>query len=96
MIDINGPVNKTLAENKVRELYLYQIPVLKNCNNWLAVKEIGRVDFVGKHADYHGGLVSYGERYYFVPDSRLQALSSYRSWKFKKTINIVAEEKPAK
>lgn len=91
MIDLHGPLTKMLANHKIRELYLYHVPVLKTCNNWSAVKEVGRIDFAGKHADYHGGLVSYGEKYYFVPDSRLQALSSFRPWKFKTKIGIVEE-----
>ena len=52
-------LEKSLDKGEVRELHLYQIPLLKTCDNWGAVKELGKVDFKGKHARYAGGLVKY-------------------------------------
>ncbi len=90
-VDLQGLLSKMIQENFVRELYLYQMPILKTCDNWSAVKEVGRIDFKGKHANYHGGIVSYAEKYYFVPDIRLQALSTFRKWRFKIKVSIVKE-----
>lgn len=80
-----------LDENKIRELYLYKIPSLKTCDNWGAVKEIGRIDFKGKHANYQGALVQYGENVYFISNSRLEALSPYRKWVFRNSITVIKE-----
>ena len=80
-----------LNENNIRELYLYKIPVLKNCENWALVKEIGLVEFKGKHALYNGALVSYGEKVFYIPHSRIEALSPYRKWKFRNKINVITE-----
>ena len=83
---------RSIENHTIRELYLYQLQILKTCNNWPAVKEIGRVDFKGKHANYNGGIVQYGGKFYFVPDITLQALASYRKWNFKNTIRVLTEE----
>ena len=83
--------NSGLNENILRELYLYQIPILKTCDNWKAVQEVGRIDFKGKHANYNGALVQYGENVYFVPDSRLDAVSPYRKWNLKNKIQVITE-----
>mgnify|MGYP000116597896 CR=1 FL=1 len=40
---------RALQDGHIRELHLYQMPVLKNVENWAQVKEIGKVDFRGKH-----------------------------------------------
>ena len=45
-----------LEEYNIRELYLYQLPVLKTCDNWMTVQEIASVRFKGKHANYYGGV----------------------------------------
>ncbi len=95
-VDLQRFLAKMIQENFVRELYLYQMPILKTCNNWPAVKEVGRVDFKGKHANYHGGVVVYAEKYYFVPDVRLQALSAFRKWSFNNKINVVKEKETTK
>ena len=87
---------RSLEDYNIRELYLYQLPVLKTCNNWPAVKEIGRVIFEGKHSNYNGGIVKYAEKLYFVPAPRLKALAAYRKWNFKKMIKVVTEEDFAK
>ena len=41
------------------------------------------VDYKGKYAHMKGGLVNYGERIFFVSESRIEALSSFRKWNFK-------------
>lgn len=82
---------RALEEGSIRELHLYQVPVLKNVENWSQVKEIGKVDFRGKHSDYKGAIVQYGQNYYFLPNSRIDALSVYRKWNFKKNIRVITE-----
>ncbi|MCS6984545.1 MAG: hypothetical protein NZM25_05395 [Leptospiraceae bacterium] len=89
-------LGRDLEEGKIRELYLYKLPVLKTCDNWSAVKEVGRVDFKGKHADYHGGIVKYAEKVYFIPDARIEALAPYRKWNWKTTLRVVTEEEHKK
>jgi len=91
-MDISNMIEKYLDEGKIRELYLYQIPVLKTCSNWGGVKEIGKVNFKGKHANYNGALLRYGNSVYFVPNSRIDALSAYRKWNLKKKIAVVTED----
>ena len=63
---------RSIENNNIRELYLYQLPILKTCDNWAAVKEIGRVSFQGKHSNYNGGIVKYAEKLYFVPTSKME------------------------
>ncbi len=90
---------RSLNEGSIRELHLYQVPVLKNVENWNEVKEVGKVDFHGKHSDYKGAIVQYGASYFFLPNARINALSVYRKWNFKKTLKVVTEaehkKKPA-
>ncbi len=85
-------VGRSLEQNLIRELYLYQIPVLKTCDNWMAVKEVGKIDFHGKHSDYHGILVYYMNKLYFVSDSTVKALEPFRQWSLKKNINVISEK----
>ncbi len=87
---------RDLEQGKIRELYLYKIPVLKTCDNWGAVKEVGKIDFKGKHADYHGAIVKYAEKVYFIPDARIDALAPYRKWNLKTTIKVITEEEHKK
>ena len=84
-------LEKSLDKGEVRELHLYQIPLLKTCDNWGAVKELGKVDFKGKHARYAGGLVKYTSKIYFIPETRLQALAPYRKWNFKTKYKVLTE-----
>lgn len=87
---------RSLTEGKVRELYLYKLPVLKTCDNWPAVKEIGKVNFKGKHSDYNGAIVKYAERLFFLPDPRIEALAPYRKWNLKNTIRVITEKEHKK
>lgn len=89
-------LSRNLENNKVRELHLYKVPVLKACDNWKAVKEIGRIDFKGKHANYNGALVKYAEKIYFLPDARIDALAPYRKWNLKNKISVITEEQHKK
>lgn len=82
---------RALQDGSIRELHLYQMPVLKNVENWNQVKEIGKVDFRGKHSDYKGAIVQYGSNYFFLPNARMDALSVYRKWNFKKNLRVVTE-----
>lgn len=81
-----------IEEGVVRELYLYKIPVLKNCDNWGSVKEVGKIEFRGKHSDYRGAIVQYANSYYFLPNARIDALSPFRKWNFKKTLRVLSED----
>jgi len=80
-----------LEHDRIRELYLYKIPVMKTVNNWNDVKEVGSISFKGKHANYNGGLISYKTKIYFITQSTMSALSTLRKWKFKKRIQVVSE-----
>ncbi|MES0488609.1 MAG: hypothetical protein ABUK01_01360 [Leptospirales bacterium] len=82
-----------LDEFKIRELYLYKVPSLKTCDNWTAVKEIGWIEFKGKHATYEGALVQYGENVYFISHARIEALAPYRKWSLKQKIEVIPEKK---
>lgn len=95
-MDIQTLERHGLDEFKIRELYLYKVPSLKTCDNWASVKEIGRIEFKGKHANYVGALVQYGENVYFIPNSRLDALAPYRKWHFKNTITVIRESEVKK
>lgn len=78
-----------VKDNCIKELHLTKVPSLKTCEDWKKVTEVGLVDHKTKYAHYKGGLVKYGERLYYVTEQRLEALSPYRSWNFKKTIKVV-------
>ena len=90
-MDIQTLQRQGLDENKIRELYLYKVPSLKTCDNWNAVKEIGVVDFKGKHATYDGALVQYGENVYFISTARIEALAPYRKWSLRNKITVIPE-----
>lgn len=90
-MELETLIERQLESNELRELHLYKVPVLKTCDNWSAVKELGRIDFQGRHTNYNGVLVKYGERIYFVGDARVEALSPYRKWDMRKKINVVKE-----
>ena len=79
-------------KGSIRELHLYKVPELKTCNNWGLVKELGRIEFKGKYSVYRGGLVEYGGKVFYVPESRIQALARFRKWNFKKDIRVIPEK----
>jgi len=91
-MNINKLVVDGLKHSRIRELYLYQVPILKTVDDWGAVKEIGKVSFQGKHASYNGGLIEYKGKIYFVKDSTIVALTSFRKWNFKAKIEVVNEK----
>ncbi len=83
----------SVQDGTIRELHLRHIPTLKTCENWNDVEEIGLVDHKTKYAHYKGILVKYGERIFYVPEKRMQALAPYRPWKTKKVIKVIDVEK---
>jgi len=91
-MDINKLVLDGLKHRRIRELYLYQVPVLKTVDDWDNVKEIGKVYFKGKHASYNGGLANYKGKVYFIKDNTIIALSSLRKWEFNGEIEVVNEQ----
>ncbi|MCB1325717.1 MAG: hypothetical protein H7A21_13670 [Spirochaetales bacterium] len=80
-------------EGEIRELHLRHVPTLKTCENWNDVKEIGLINHRTKYAHYHGIIVKYGERIFYVPEERMQALAPYRQWKTKKSLKVTEPEK---
>jgi len=83
----------SVKDNSIRELHLRHVPILKTCENWNDVDELGLVDHHTKYAHYKGALVKYGERLYYVPEQRMQALAPFRPWKNKTKIKVVDSEK---
>jgi len=83
----------SVKDNAIRELHLRHVPVLKTCENWNDVKEIGIVDHRTKFAHYKGLLVRYGERIYYVPEARMEALAPFRAWNTKVHIKVTDPEK---
>ncbi len=83
----------SVKDNTIRELHLRHIPVLKTCENWNDVKEIGLVDHKTKYAHYKGLLVRYGERIYYVPEARMEALAPFRNWNTKVHLKVTDPEK---
>jgi hypothetical protein len=83
----------SVKDNSIRELHLRHVPVLKTCENWNDVKEIGLVDHRTKFAHYKGLLVRYGERIYYVPEARVEALAPFRAWNMKTHIKVTDPEK---
>ena len=83
----------SVHDGSIRELHLRKVPVLKTCENWNDVKEIGLVDHRTKYAHYKGVLVKYGDRIFYVSEERMQALAPFRAWKAKNRIKVVDAEK---
>ena len=83
----------SVQDGSIRELHLRKVPVLKTCENWNDVKEIGLVDHRTKYAHYKGVLVKYGDRIFYVSEERMQALAPFRTWKAKNRIKVVDPEK---
>lgn len=85
---IDTALEKSLARGEIRELYLRHIPVLKNCENWHNVKEVGLIDHQTRYAHYKGMIVKYGNRFYYLPEKSIQALSPFRSWDRKNHLSV--------
>ncbi|MBX7056840.1 MAG: hypothetical protein K1X75_02150 [Leptospirales bacterium] len=83
----------SVQDGTIRELYLRHVPVLKTCENWNDVKEIGLIDHRTKYAHYKGILVKYGERLFYVSEERMHALAPFREWKAKNRIKVTDLEK---
>lgn len=77
-----------VKDGTIKELHLRHVPVLKTAENWNDVKEIGMIDHRTKYAHYKGILVKYGDRIFYVPEARMQALAPFRSWKTKNRIKV--------
>ncbi|MDH5717553.1 MAG: hypothetical protein OEZ22_07925 [Spirochaetia bacterium] len=91
-MDLQKLVTDGLEHNRIRELYLYKVPMIKNVEDWTKVQELGKIYFKGKHATFNGGLVKYGNNIYFISDTLIVSLTKYRKWKFSKEIQVVPEE----
>jgi len=83
----------SVNDGTIRELHLRHVPVLKTCENWNDVKEIGSINHKTKYAHYNGLLAKYGDRLFYIPEERVQALAPFRNWKIKKKIKVVDVEK---
>jgi len=83
----------SVKDGTIKELYLRKVPVLKTCENWNDVQEVGLIDHFTKYAHYKGILVKYGERLFYVSEERMQALAPYREWKTKNKIKVTDPEK---
>ena len=77
-----------VKDGTIRELHLRHVPVLKTAENWNDVKEVGMIDHRTKYAHYKGIIVKYGDRIFYVPEARMQALAPFRSWKTKTRIKV--------
>lgn len=82
----------SVKDGTIRELHLRHVPVLKTAENWNQVEEVGLVDHRTKYAHYKGILVKYGERLFYVPEARMQALAPFRTWKTKKKIKVLVDQ----
>ena len=82
----------SVKDGTIRELHLRKVPVLKTCENWADVQELGLVNHQTKYAHYKGCLVKYGERLFYVSEDRMQALAPYRDWKAKNQIKVIDTE----
>ncbi|MDH5719954.1 MAG: hypothetical protein OEZ13_04950 [Spirochaetia bacterium] len=85
-------VEDGLEKNRIRELYLYKVPTIRNVDDWTKVKEVGKIYFKGKHSTYNGGLIQYGNKYFFITDTVIVSLTKFRKWKFPTEIQVVPEE----
>lgn len=70
-----------------------KVPVLKTCENWNDVQEVGLVDHKTKYAYYNGILVKYGDRLFYVSEERMQALAPFRKWTSTDKIRVIDLEK---
>ncbi|MCB1165786.1 MAG: hypothetical protein KDK37_06025 [Leptospiraceae bacterium] len=83
----------SVKNGTIRELHLRHVPVLKTCENWNAVEEVGLIDHQTRFAHYKGIIVKYGERIFYVPEKRMEALAPYRPWKTKVRLKVTDPEK---
>jgi hypothetical protein len=83
----------SVKDGMIREIHLRHVPVLKTCENWHDVHEVGLIDHRTKYAHYKGILVKYGDRLFYVPEARMQALAPFRAWKTKTHIKVTDLEK---
>ena len=82
-----------IKDGEIRELHLRNLSVLKNCQNWNKVKEIGTVDHKTKYDHYNGLLVRLASSLYYLPYERAEALKPFRSWNTKNKIKVIDLEK---
>lgn len=87
-MELERVLRDSVKDGSIKELHLRRVPVLKTCENWNDVEELGLIDHKTKFAHYKGCLVKYGERLFYVPEARMQALAPYRQWKNKKKIKV--------
>ena len=83
----------SVKDGEIRELHLRNLPVLKNCQNWNEVKEIGSINHKTKYAHYKGLLVRHGNSLYYLPREKVEALKPFRNWDEKKPIKVTDPEK---
>lgn len=92
-MDYERTLRDAVKNGQIKELHLRHVPVLKTCEDWNAVEEIGLIDHHTKYAHYKGIIVKYGERIFYVPEKRMEALAPYRSWKVKTKLKVTDPEK---
>lgn len=80
-----------VKDNKIRELHLSKVPVLKTADNWKNVEFLGWVDHEMKHSHYRGALVKVNGRLYFVKEATIKAIQQYLKWKARTVIEVVKD-----
>ena len=75
--------------SQIRELHLRHLPVLKTCEKWSLVNEVGMVQHETKYGKYEGMIIEYNQQIYFLDKSYIKALSPYRSWKTDRKIKVI-------
>ena len=89
---LEGILADFLEKKMIWEGHLKTLPILKNCENWNKVQEIGSVDHKMKYSHYKGGIVKYNGSFYFLPEERIEALTPYRPWRFKSKIRVLSKK----
>ena len=92
-MNLKHVLKDSVKDGEIRELHLRNTPVLKNCQNWNDVKELGIVNHKTKYAKYDGLLVRYGEGVYFISSEKMEALRPFRTWNTSAKIKVIDIEK---
>jgi hypothetical protein len=66
-----------VKDNKIKELHLSKLPVLKNCENWLNIEIVGEINHQGKVALYKGIIARLNGNLYFVNQRTFDAIQEF-------------------
>ena len=90
MLEWESILRDAAATGTIRAAALRRIPHLKTCDNWKDVAFMGRVRYTLPHAEYDGGLVTLGDRIYYINSRQIDVVRRFARFRnLDKLISVV-------